>query len=147
MKKLTIIVGLVVGLISYSGYSQCCTAQTNSASKTTTSAAKKDTSAKICKKCGEVAGSKKCCDPKVAKCKKCGLNKGSAGCCKINVQSTCPVTGEKLTNKKFFIDTKGKRIYACCPGCIAKIKADPDKYIKKLEDKGITIQKAPEQKK
>lgn len=34
----------------------------------------------ICGKCGEVAGSAKCCQPGTEKCAKCGLDKGSPGC-------------------------------------------------------------------
>lgn len=61
-------------------------------------------------------------------------------------QTTCPVMGGKV-DKKSFVDVKGKRIYMCCPGCADKIKADPDKYIKQLEDQGVVLEKAPAQKK
>jgi len=44
------------------------------------------------------------------------------------------------------VDVNGKRIYTCCPGCIGKIKADPDKYIKKLEAEGVVLEKAPKAK-
>ena len=57
-------------------------------------------------------------------------------------QTTCPVMGGKI-NKTQYADVKGKRIYVCCPGCIGKIKADPDQYIKQLEDKGIVLDKTP----
>ena len=58
-------------------------------------------------------------------------------------QTTCPVMGGKI-NKAQYADVKGKRIYVCCPGCIGKIKADPDKYIKQMEAEGIELEKAPE---
>jgi len=61
------------------------------------------------------------------------------------VQTICPVEGGKI-NKKIFVDVKGKRIYMCCSGCIESVKADPDKYMKILEDQGVTIEKAPEAK-
>lgn len=61
-------------------------------------------------------------------------------------QTVCPVMGGKI-DKKCFVDVKGKRIYMCCPGCADKIKADPDKYIKQLEDQGIVLEKAQEPKK
>ena len=61
-------------------------------------------------------------------------------------QTICPVMGGKI-DKKSFVDVKGKRIYMCCPGCADTIKADPDKYIKKLEDQGVVLEKAPEPKK
>jgi YHS domain-containing protein len=60
-------------------------------------------------------------------------------------QTTCPVMGGKI-NKAQYADVKGKRIYVCCTGCIAKIKADPDKYIKQLEAQGITLDKAVKKK-
>ncbi len=62
------------------------------------------------------------------------------------VQAKCPITGHAAVDKKTFVDVKGKRIYICCPGCAATIKADPDKYIKQLEDQGIVLEKAPEAK-
>jgi YHS domain-containing protein len=58
-------------------------------------------------------------------------------------QTTCPVMGGTV-NKAQYADVQGKRIYVCCPGCIGKIKADPDKYIKQLEAEGIEIDKAAE---
>ena len=60
-------------------------------------------------------------------------------------QTICPVMGGKI-NKAQYADVNGKRIYVCCTGCIAKIKADPDKYIKQLEAKGIVLDKTPKQK-
>ena len=57
-------------------------------------------------------------------------------------QTTCPVMqGEKI-NPNLYADVNGKRIYACCPGCIAKIKADPGKYIQQMEADGIRLEKA-----
>ena len=66
----------------------------------------------------------------------------AAGETLAKVQTTCPVMGGKI-NKKQYVDVKGKRIYVCCPGCIGTIKADPDKYIQKLEKEGITLDAAP----
>ena len=57
-------------------------------------------------------------------------------------QTTCPVLGGAI-NKSLFVDVEGKRIYVCCGGCIKKIKNDPAKYIKVLEDQGVTLEKAP----
>ncbi len=61
-------------------------------------------------------------------------------------QTLCPVMGGKI-NKSLYVDAEGKRIYVCCAGCIDKIKADPKKYIKQLEDDGIILEKAPVTKK
>ncbi len=57
-------------------------------------------------------------------------------------QTTCPVMGGKI-NKAQYADVKGKRIYVCCANCIGTIKANPDKYIKQMEGKGIVLDKAP----
>jgi hypothetical protein len=57
-------------------------------------------------------------------------------------QTTCPVMGGKI-NKAQYADVKGKRIYVCCAGCIAKIKADPDKYIAQLEAEGVVLDDTP----
>ncbi len=48
------------------------------------------------------------------------------------VQTLCPVMGGKI-NKDLFVDVDGRRIYVCCKACIDEVKADPQKYIKKLE--------------
>jgi YHS domain-containing protein len=53
----------------------------------------------------------------------------------LKPQTTCPVQGNPI-NKKLFVDYKGKRIFVCCEGCIADVKKDPEKYIKKLADEG-----------
>lgn len=57
---------------------------------------------------------------------------------KAKPQETCPVMKGKI-NKALYVDAEGKRIYVCCKGCIATIKKDPKKYIKKLEDRGETV--------
>jgi hypothetical protein len=57
-------------------------------------------------------------------------------------QTTCPVMGGKV-NKELYVDAEGYRIYVCCGGCIGKVKADPEKYIKQLKAKGVELEKAP----
>ncbi|MBT3377320.1 MAG: hypothetical protein HN742_04780 [Lentisphaerae bacterium] len=57
-------------------------------------------------------------------------------------QTTCPVMGGKI-NKKLYADVNGKRIYVCCAGCIAPIKKAPEAFIKKLEAKGVVLDKTP----
>ncbi len=61
------------------------------------------------------------------------------------LQTKCPVMGGSV-NKKQYADVKGKRIYVCCAGCIAKIKADPDKYIGVLEKQGFVLDDIPVEK-
>jgi YHS domain-containing protein len=58
-------------------------------------------------------------------------------------QTHCPVMQRYPVDHTLYIDIKGKRIYVCCKGCINQIKANPDKYIKRLEDKGVIIEKPP----
>lgn len=57
-------------------------------------------------------------------------------------QTTCPVMGGKI-NKDLYVDIEGVRIYVCCKGCIAPIKADPKKFIEKMKAEGVELEKAP----
>jgi len=57
-------------------------------------------------------------------------------------QTTCPITGEPI-NKDLHVDANGKRIYVCCPGCVAAVRRQPQKYIDQLEAKGVTLSEAP----
>jgi len=54
---------------------------------------------------------------------------------KITPQTTCPVMGGKI-NKDLYLDHDGKRVYVCCKGCIDAVRKAPEKYIKKLAEKG-----------
>ncbi len=42
---------------------------------------------------------------------------------------TCPVTGEAIS-KDVSVDVDGRTVYACCPGCLDKIKKNPELYLK-----------------
>jgi YHS domain-containing protein len=64
---------------------------------------------------------------------------------KGNPQTLCPVMGGKI-DKKVYADYQGKRVYFCCSSCREDFKKDPEKYIKKLEDQGVAIEKAPDAK-
>jgi len=68
-----------------------------------------------------------------ALCEKADTAKSPAAA--LAPQTTCPDMGGKI-DKKYYVDYNGKRIYACCKGCLADIKKDPEKYIKKLEAMG-----------
>jgi len=57
-------------------------------------------------------------------------------------QTTCPVMGGKI-NKSLYVDYQGKRIYVCCPDCLPKVRQDPAKYVEKLEDAGVVLEKVP----
>jgi YHS domain-containing protein len=55
-------------------------------------------------------------------------------------QTTCPVMGGKIV-KSLYADHDGKRVYFCCGGCDSRFKRAPEKYIRKLEEQGVTIEK------
>mgnify|MGYP001566155610 CR=1 FL=1 len=46
-------------------------------------------------------------------------------------QTICPVMEMKI-DKNVFVEYKGKKVYFCCPDCIDKFKAEPEKYAAKL---------------
>jgi len=46
-------------------------------------------------------------------------------------QTTCPVMGGPI-NKDIYYEYKGKKVYFCCSDCLAKFKAEPEKYLSKL---------------
>jgi YHS domain-containing protein len=57
-------------------------------------------------------------------------------------QTICPVMGDKI-DKKYYTDYKGYRIYFCCASCPDEFKKDPEKYMKKLKESGVTLEKTP----
>ena len=57
-------------------------------------------------------------------------------------QAECPVMGNPV-NKKVYTDHRGKRVYFCCAGCIEKFEQDPEGYIRRMEARGVTFEKAP----
>lgn len=73
---------------------------------------------------------------------------GTASCSKQaedvpGKQTYCPVMQGNRIDPKLFVDAEGKRIYVCCPGCIAQVKADPEKYLSKMETAGVILEDAP----
>ena len=46
-------------------------------------------------------------------------------------QTICPVMGGKI-DKTVFTEYEGRKVYFCCPGCIAEFHKDPQKYLDKL---------------
>ena len=56
-------------------------------------------------------------------------------------QTTCPVMEGRAVNRDLFVDYQGQRIYVCCGGCVRQVRADPEKYLEKLTDAGIEIEK------
>ncbi len=70
------------------------------------------------------------------------LAAGSLWAADAKPQTTCPVLAGNI-DKNVYADYKGKRIYFCCQGCDAEFKKDPDKYMKKLEEQGVTLEPCP----
>ena len=58
-------------------------------------------------------------------------------------QTVCPVLAGNI-DKKVYVDYQGKRIYFCCTGCDAEFQKNPEKYMKKIQEQGITLEKCPE---
>ncbi len=57
-------------------------------------------------------------------------------------QTKCPVMGWDIDKSKY-ADYKGNRIYFCCAGCPEDFKKDPEKYMKKLKESGVVLEKTP----
>lgn len=55
----------------------------------------------------------------------------------IAKQKTCPVTDKPLGSmgKPVKVVVKGRTVFLCCAGCKSKLLANPDKYLKKLDEK------------
>lgn len=74
-----------------------------------------------------------------------GVTSASGGKCTVKpiqkgevINDICPVMGGEVDkDTPYKIEYKGKTIGFCCPGCIAKFNADPEKYMQKLQDKCI----------
>ena len=49
-------------------------------------------------------------------------------------QKTCPVMGGTI-NPKLYVEYEGRRIYACCEGCLRPMRKDPAKYAEKIAPK------------
>ena len=57
-------------------------------------------------------------------------------------QTTCPVLAGNI-DKNVYADYQGKRIYFCCKGCDTEFNKDPEKYMKKLQEDGVTLEPTP----
>ena len=55
----------------------------------------------------------------------------------IEKQKVCPVSGEPLGSmgEAVKVVVKGRTVFLCCEGCKEALMADPDKYLKKLDEK------------
>jgi hypothetical protein len=52
----------------------------------------------------------------------------------IKAQGVCPVTNEALPTDAQSTVVDGRRVFVCCPDCIAKIKADPSTYLARVNE-------------
>jgi YHS domain-containing protein len=71
---------------------------------------------------------------------------GPALAAEAKPQTVCPVLGGNI-NKQVYLDYQGKRVFFCCRGCDAQFRKDPEKYMKKIQEQGITLEKCPAPKK
>ena len=53
-------------------------------------------------------------------------------------QTLCPVMGREI-DKDYYVDYEGKRVYFCCQSCVETFKNNPEKYMQKLKDQGISL--------
>jgi hypothetical protein len=55
----------------------------------------------------------------------------------IEKQKICPVTDQPLGSmgEPVKVVVKGRTVFLCCEGCTKKLMSDPDKYLKKLDEK------------
>lgn len=51
-----------------------------------------------------------------------------------NIQTTCPVSGEKLEDKSTYVDYQGRRLYFCCDKCVTRFNEDPQKYLDRMDE-------------
>lgn len=54
-----------------------------------------------------------------------------------NIQTNCPVSGEKLEADANYKDFEGRRIYFCCKKCEKSFLSDPQKYLKKMDSTAV----------
>lgn len=60
----------------------------------------------------------------------------------LKPQTVCPVMGGAI-DKGLYVDAKGKRIYLCCAACEEAVRVEPEKYLKKIKDRGETVDDTP----
>ncbi len=59
-------------------------------------------------------------------------------------QTHCPICKMEI-QKDLYVDYEGKRVYFGCSGCPDKFRANPETYIKQMEEAGIELENSPEQ--
>ena len=61
------------------------------------------------------------------------------------LQEVCPIEGRRI-NKNWYVDYEGKRIYFCSPSAPGKFKKDPERYMRDLHERGVTLEDTPKPK-
>lgn len=115
MMALAVGAGMAAGSAARAGES-CCAAQSQKATAAAAECAAADASAAAVKEAAPEAA--------------------------VKAQTLCPVMNRPI-HPNLYVDAEGKRIYVCCKGCIAAVKADPAKYIAALEASGVTLATTP----
>jgi YHS domain-containing protein len=58
----------------------------------------------------------------------------------LKPQTVCPVMGGKI-DKNEYVDYQGQRVYFCCLSCKAAFLKEPGKYMKKLAEEKVLLEK------
>jgi len=58
-------------------------------------------------------------------------------------QTVCPVMGGKI-DKDVYVDYEDYRVYFCCSSCKDEFLKEPAKYMKKIEDDQVLLEKSPQ---
>lgn len=67
----------------------------------------------------------------------CGGEEGMASAEAVQVNNTvCPVSGKPIGSMGDGVTStyQGKTYRLCCGGCVAQFKAEPEKYVKKIQE-------------
>lgn len=68
--------------------------------------------------------------------------KASAMASTVRPQTKCPVMGGDI-DKSLYVDACGKRIYLCCAACEDAVRTEPEKYIRKIQQRGESVTDTP----
>jgi YHS domain-containing protein len=58
-------------------------------------------------------------------------------------QTTDAFSGNPI-NRNIYADYQGKRIYFCCANSKRQFESDPERYIAKFRELGVTLENAPQ---
>ena len=59
----------------------------------------------------------------------------------LKPQTVCPVMGGKI-DKNEYVDYQGQRVYFCCSSCKTTFLKEPAKYMKKIGDDNVLLEKS-----